>query len=800
MASVSTIAATYDYRLVGLSMVVAMLASYVALDLAARVIAAKGHLRTAWLLGGSTALGTGIWSMHYIGMLAYGLPIPVSYHVPTVVLSLLAAILSSLVTLFVVSRRRLSTWGMVLGSVLMGGGILAMHYTGMLAMRMPATHCYRHGWVAVSIGLGIGVSYVAFWLVALVHRREGGIRLKAIASAVMGLAIASVHYSGMASVCYRPVAALNAGRAMPGGTSISVVVNFAIVLVTFIVLGSALLTSIFDQALARQSEEIFGLQTKLLREHDTVVREAARVRLLLDSTTEGIVGIDLEGICTFCNRGAFEQLGYSAASQLIGTNLHATIHHHKADGAEYPAAECPLGSTFTGNQAEHVDNELFWRADGTSFQVDCWKRPILRGDFVLGAVVTFWDITQRKQAEEAQDRSEQMFRSIAENTADMIAVVDARGNRLYNNPAYHRILGYTPEELRETISFEQIHPDDRELVKHAAAESLRTGVGQVVEYRMRRKDGAYVSLESHGSFIRNSRGEIENLVISARDVGPRKLAEQNEKLGAIGQLAAGIAHEINTPAQFVSDNLCFLRDSWSQVENILAQSAGPSADEVGPEKVRSANPAASSDEWSWLQVEVPKAISQSLEGMRRVSKIVGAMRTFSHSSQGEKQLVDLNAALDATLTVANNELKHTAEVFREFQQDLPLVYCIPDEMNQVFLNLIINAMHSMRDACKNKLRENGKLVVRTRQIEQDVQVEIEDNGAGIPEHVRARIFEPFFTTKQVGEGTGQGLTICHDIVTQKHGGKIWFESEVGKGTTFLLRIPVGSSPNVGGKK
>jgi signal transduction histidine kinase len=317
---------------------------------------------------------------------------------------------------------------------------------------------------------------------------------------------------------------------------------------------------------------------------------------------------------------------------------------------------------------------------------------------------------------------------------------------------------------------------------------------------MRRKDGAYVSLESHGSFIRNSHGEIENLVISARDVGPRKLAEQNEKLGAIGQLAAGIAHEINTPAQFVSDNLCFLRDSWTQVESILAHRAAASATDAGSAEAQPSGPAASGDDWSWLQVEVPKAISQSLEGMRRVSKIVRAMRTFSHSSQGEKQSVDLNAALDATLTVANNELKHTAEVFREFQQDLPLVYCIPDEMNQVFLNLIINAMHSMRDACKNKLRENGKLVVRTRQIEQDVQVEIEDNGAGIPEHVRARIFEPFFTTKQVGEGTGQGLTICHDIVTQKHGGKIWFESEVGKGTTFLLRIPVGSSPNVGDKK
>jgi PAS domain S-box-containing protein len=735
--------------------------------------------------------------MHYIGMLAYRLPIPVYYHVPTVALSLGAALFSSLVTLSVVSRRRLSAPGTVLGSVLMGAGILTMHYTGMAAMRMAAMHRYHAGWFAVSVALGVGVSYAALWIVARLNWEGGQTRLKLIASALMGLAIASVHYAGMAAVSYMPT--VGGGRGPAGGSNISLVANFAIVLVTFIVLGSASLTSVFDRALDRQAQEIFGLQARLMKEHDTVVREAARVRLLLDSTTEGIVGIDPAGNCTFCNRAACQQLGYSDATELIGRHLHSTIHHHKADGSVYPAAQCPLAATFHGNQVEHVDNELFWRADGSSFDVDCWKRPILRGDFVLGAVVTFWDITQRKQAEEAQNRSEQLFRSIAENTADMIAVVDAHGNRLYNNPAYHRILGFTPEELKQTISFEQIHPDDRELVMHAADESLRTGVGQIVEYRMQRKDGSYVSLESHGSFIRNSRGEIENLVISARDIGPRKLAAQVEKLGAIGQLAAGIAHEINTPAQFVSDNLCFLQDSWTQVETVLKNCASRGHATAAAD-APDGKPAETSDDWTWLEVEVPKAITQSLEGMRRVSKIVGAMRTFSHSSQGEKQMVDINAALDATLTVANNELKHTAEVHREFQEDLPRVYCIPDEMNQVFLNLIINAIHAIRDACKNKLRAAGKISVRTRLVENDVQVEIEDNGTGIPEHVRSRIFEPFFTTKQVGEGTGQGLTICHDIVTQKHGGKIWFESEAGKGTTFLLRIPVGPNPKTGGEK
>ena len=172
------------------------------------------------------------------------------------------------------------------------------------------------------------------------------------------------------------------------------------------------------------------------------------------------------------------------------------------------------------------------------------------------------EIAKHKEAEEAKNRSDQLFRSIAENSADLIAVVDKTGHRIYNKPAYERLLGYTQEELKRTISFQQIHPDDRPLVTRAAQQALKTGVGQIVEYRMQRKDGTYVTLESHGSFIRDSRGEIEANVISARDISDRRMAMQNEKLSAIGQLAAGIAHEINTPVQYVSDNIAFLRILW----------------------------------------------------------------------------------------------------------------------------------------------------------------------------------------------------------------------------------------------
>ena len=415
-------------------------------------------------------------------------------------------------------------------------------------------------------------------------------------------------------------------------------------------------------------------------------------------------------------------------------------------------------------------------------------------------VIVNRDITERERAEETKNRSDQLFRSIAENSADLIAVVDKDGHRIYNNPTYERLLGYTQEELKHTISFQQIHPDDRPLVTRAAEQALKTGVGQIVEYRMQRKDGTYVTLESHGSFIRDSRGEIEANVISARDISDRRMAMQNEKLSAIGQLAAGIAHEINTPVQYVSDNIAFLSDIWNQLDAAMAFCLTPAHASITSDSrpsgaVTCAGPP---EEWDWLRQEVPKAISQSLEGIRRMSKILGAMRRFSHTGGGEREQVDLNEALDATLTIAQNQIKHIADVQTDYQPNLPRLECYADEMNQVFLNLIVNATHAIREASKKQARERGKLTIRTRQIDNDVQIEIQDNGTGIPLPVCARVFDPFFTTKQVGEGTGQGLTICHDIVVQKHHGNIWFDTELDRGTTFFIRIPIqfDSDPGV----
>jgi len=411
-------------------------------------------------------------------------------------------------------------------------------------------------------------------------------------------------------------------------------------------------------------------------------------------------------------------------------------------------------------------------------------------------------VAEHKEADEARSRADQLFRSIAENSADLIAVVDQSGHRIYNNPTYGRLLGYTAEELKNSDSFQQIHPDDRPLVTRAAQKAVETGVGQIVEYRMRRKDGTYVTLESHSSFIRDSRGEIEALVISARDVSDRRMAMHTEKLSAIGQLAAGVAHELNTPAQYVSDNLTFLRDTWTELDAAMAFCLAPAHALIPSDSGSSGGVifAGPPRDWDWLRKEVPKAISQSLEGIRRMTKILGAMRRFSHSGGGEREEVDLNEALDATITVALHQIKDIADVQTDYQPDLPRVECYCDELNQVFLNLIVNATHAIRDTSTQGTGHRGKLTIRTRQIDQDVQIEIQDNGSGVPLDVRGRVFDPFFTTKQVGEGTGQGLAICHEIVVQKHHGTIWFDTEIDKGTTFFVRIPIRFDSNTGDSK
>ncbi len=195
---------------------------------------------------------------------------------------------------------------------------------------------------------------------------------------------------------------------------------------------------------------------------------------------------------------------------------------------------------------------------------------------------------------------------------------------------------------------------------------------------------------------------------------------------------------------------------------------------------------------------MPKSLERSLDGLSRITKIVGAMKEFSHPGQEEQSQADLNRALDATLTIANNEYKYVAEAETDFGE-LPPVSCHVGDLNQVFLNLLVNAAHAIENVVGDS-GERGRIQVRTKRDGDHAVIEVQDSGSGIPENIRDRIFDPFFTTKEVGRGSGQGLAIAHAIIVDKHGGSMTFESELGQGTTFFIRIPINGSSTPSGEE
>ncbi len=379
------IQATYDYRLVLLSVMIAVLASYVALDLAGRVTATRGYARLAWLIGGATAMGTGIWSMHYTGMLAYRLPMRVYYHVPTVALSLLAAIFASFVALIIVSRPRVKTMHVIAGGFPMGFGIAAMHYTGMAAMRLGAMHHYHHGLWSLSIVFAVVISMVALWLTFRFREENQKPVLKALAAVVMGLAIPVMHYTGMAGVRYMP------GTGEPNlryAVDISVLANSAIILVTLIILGSVLLTSLVDRRMSAQARAL---------EHSE-----ERYQLLFESNPHPTFVFDLQTFSLLAmNQAAHTVYGFSAEEFL---DMKLTDFHR---------VELITNLLDTARTGDSIETQ-HRRKDGTPFDVELSLRTIVWDGKAAGLLLAN-DITERKRTEHMEADRRNFLEMITQN-------------------------------------------------------------------------------------------------------------------------------------------------------------------------------------------------------------------------------------------------------------------------------------------------------------------------------------------------------------------------------------------------
>ena len=391
----------------------------------------------------------------------------------------------------------------------------------------------------------------------------------------------------------------------------------------------------------------------------------------------------------------------------------------------------------------------------------------------------------RAQSDELTDTAK-LRRDIMNSVGHAILTANDDGTLRFMNQGAQAMFGYQEEEvLGRDMTF--LLPELGGLKDNATA---------------RRKDGT--TFPADVAISDTMSDSVPVIIIIVRDLTSliRRETERTEllvqlnqaqKFEAIGTLAGGIAHEINTPIQYIGDNLRFLGESCEEIAPVVdklrriaqrAKDAGGLGDEVD-EVLRAVDEA----DLDYLLEELPTAAQQSLEGAEQVARIVTAMKEFSHPGTKQKTPTDLNRSIENALTVSRNEWKYVADLTLALDPDLPSVPCLPAEFNQVILNVVVNASHAIASAGGSE-DSKGTITVGSARTGDWVEIQISDSGTGIPEDARDKIFDPFFTTKGVGKGTGQGLSIAHDTIVNKHGGELTFETETGRGTTFVIRLPI----------
>ena len=486
-----------------------------------------------------------------------------------------------------------------------------------------------------------------------------------------------------------------------------------------------------------------------------ILERARQLAAIVETSEDAVIGETLEGVMTSWNKGAEKIFGYTE-DEVLGQNINTLA----PPGRKHEVQE-HLDKIRKGEHVVHNDT-VRRRKDGSDLFMSLTISPVLNTEGeVVAASAIGRDVTERKLAEEKIRQSEEQFRLIAENVADMIAVLDLDGRRVYNSPSYRSILG-DPESLRGTDGFQEIHPEDVARVKQVFLETVRTGIGQRIEYRFLRKDGSERTIDSKGSVIRDDDGNIVHVVVVSRDVTEEKmLAAQflrSQRMESIGTLAGGIAHDLN---------------------NVLAPIM--MAIEVLRSKV--------SDQGG------QRILSTIETSAQRGADIVRQVLAFGRGVKSDRILLQLKHVVNEVVKIAGETFPKSIDIIASIPRDLWTVSADPTQMHQVLLNMLVNARDAMPkggtltiSAENIKLDEQYSLMHLEAKPRAYVSLSITDTGTGIPADIQAKIFEPFFTTKEIGKGTGLGLSTTLAIV-RSHGGFIDLESGMGKGTTFRIYIP-----------
>jgi two-component system, NtrC family, sensor kinase len=540
--------------------------------------------------------------------------------------------------------------------------------------------------------------------------------------------------------------------------------------------------------------------TERKRAETAYAAERGLLDAFLQNIPEQVYFKDLESRFLRVSQLQATRLGFDTPDELIGkTDFDVFGAEHASEAFE--DEQCMIR---TGQPIIDLEECETVGGDAPPGREPAWvlttKLPLRdRDGEIIGTFGMSRDITLRKRAEAALSASEKRWRTLLSHLQEIVILVDAERRLVYATPSIERWLGHAPEELVGTDVIQSLHPED-EAAMAAAFAAAAPGRPATVTHRVRHRDGSWHTLESTLVCLRDD-PVVQAVLIVARDVTDHLSLEEerqrhelerrvSHRLEAVGQLAAGIAHEINTPLQFVGDSVTFLKEA---VEELLILTGRYREllwieTPLDVEQRRTImHEAEEQADVEYLVDRIPAAFERTLNGVDRVRSIVQAMKRFSHTSSSDVAPADINEAIETTLAVCRNEYKYVAEVTLHLG-DLPKVACNIGELNQVFLNLIINAAQAIEEA-RGDADGQGEITISTGVQGDHAVLTFADNGPGISPQVQERIYEPFFTTKDVGKGTGQGLALVRTTI-EHHSGSIECESTLGVGTTFTIRLPL----------
>ena len=496
-------------------------------------------------------------------------------------------------------------------------------------------------------------------------------------------------------------------------------------------------------------------------------------RALVEAIPHSVWVLSATGEVRYANRCA---RGYAAGT---GDPWAALVHPDDAGAVE---ARSGSGPSEVECRIRRPDGSFRWHS----------VRFAPTGDAAGPWVATGTDIEERRQ---------RAGRSLSiDDVAEGLYTVDAEGRLTSMNRAASQILGWEEKDLLGQSVHAVVHaaPNGAPVSEGHCPLRPRPGLQAMhtVEEIFVRRDGTTFGVVCSMAPV-TAGGRPTGAVVTFHDMTEvRRVdleASHHQKLESLGRLSAGLAHEINTPIQFVGDNTRFLADAYEDMLELLLVYRQCMAHELGEvqwsERTERARQAELKADIDYLATEIPAAVGQSLEGVERVASLVRAMKSFSYKDSSEQTCADLNDAIRTTLTVARNDVKYVADVTLDLGE-LPDVRCHLGDLNQVFLNLLMNAADALKDTGRR-----GEIRITSAVEDDTVVLSFADDGPGIPEDIQQSIFEPFFTTKEVGKGTGQGLALAR-AVAEKHGGSIEVRSVVGEGAEFILRLPVGGTPDV----